>query len=345
MSDQIKFSCLSCGQHIVCDVSESGRAMLCPACNANLTVPHLMSGSPEPASPPEIPPDEATAQAPVPEPIPVVQRTSGLAVASLICSLSSLVICVGWIPGIICGHLARYKIRHDPTLKGKGLATAGLVISYATVLFAVGSVAALIVWWSAIFKEAYDRAQQMMVTNKMMVYTQPSSPSDTNESGETPSTGSEQSPSPSSGAAVWTMDVKDAQIPDNPASGEIHGQDFQYKRALFRNGNLKFISNDGQESLTIHGLKQSVENNSFEFQPASGGDAPKIEIAWNDGGESKTETFESGYAMELKFEGARRRRVPGQIYLCLPDDSKSFIAGKFTIVLPKPKPKPQPAAQ
>ena len=47
--------------------------------------------------------------------------------ASLFCSVWVL---LGFIPGMICGHLARAKMRRNPLLKGKGMATAGLVISY-----------------------------------------------------------------------------------------------------------------------------------------------------------------------------------------------------------------------
>ena len=47
-------------------------------------------------------------------------KTSGLAIASLVSSLSSLVTCVGWLPGIICGHLAKARIRriHQPPKEG-----------------------------------------------------------------------------------------------------------------------------------------------------------------------------------------------------------------------------------
>ncbi|HEV2330042.1 MAG TPA: hypothetical protein VGY56_14770 [Verrucomicrobiae bacterium] len=78
------------------------------------------------------------------------------------------------------------------------------------------------------------------------------------------------------------------------------------------------------------------------FKTASGSDSPKIEIGWIDGGQKKTETFQNGCAMELKLDNAKGRRIPGQIYLCVPHDSKSYIAGTFTIVMAKPKPKPQP---
>jgi hypothetical protein len=49
--------------------------------------------------------------------------------ASFFCSLWAL---PGFIPGILCGHLARAKMRENPLLKGKGMATAGLAVSYTT---------------------------------------------------------------------------------------------------------------------------------------------------------------------------------------------------------------------
>jgi hypothetical protein len=276
-------------------------------------------------APPILDPDEASA--PTPRAAPGLQRTSRLAIASLICSLT----CIGWIPGIICGHLARHKIRHDPTFKGKRLATAGLIIGYATVLFSVGLAVYVGAWFSTKFKAAYQEAHVFVVTNSPV-----SSPTLT-------LTNVNESESQSGNGAGWTMDVKDATVPDNPVSGEVHGVDFQIKRALFRNGNLRFISADGQESLMIHDLGESIENRTMEFQLASGNDAPKIEIAWKEDEQNKSETYPDGYAMELKIGAAHGRKIPGQIYLCLPDDSKSYIAGTFTITLPKPKPKTQPA--
>ena len=37
----IKFACPQCGQHIACDALWSGHQIQCPACQSNLTVPHL----------------------------------------------------------------------------------------------------------------------------------------------------------------------------------------------------------------------------------------------------------------------------------------------------------------
>lgn len=331
VNDQIKFSCLSCGQHIECDVTETGRLMLCPSCGANLTVPHVMSESPVP---PVLDPEETSTGRPAPV-RQVSPRTSGLAVASLVCSLLSPLVCFSCLAGIICGHLARRAIRRNPMLAGKGVATAGLIISYAALIL-LSAFAAFIFNRAAHVKAEVESVQQQLLsTNRLEIPSAHSqSPVDSNET---------QQAQPIGTGTGWTLDVKDATIPSESVSGEIHGADFQLKRALFRNGNLRFVSSDGPEFLMIHSLGDSIENKSLEFQTASGNDAPKIEIGWKDGDENKTETFQEGYAMELKVAAAKGRRISGRIYLSLPDDSKSYIAGTFTVVLPRPK--PRPAAQ
>ena len=296
--------------------------MLCPSCGANLTVPHKMDEIRAPVG-------AELETAPVTDDVPVraVYRTSGLAVASLVCSLSSAILCVGWIPGIICGHLARAAIRRDPSLTGKSLATTGLIISYATVIVTVG-LAALVLVSATRVNEAFRGTKGLLATN------QPTYTPATLIETQTHSNATEQIPSTGPG---WTMDVKDAQIPADPVTGEIHGSTFECKRVIYRNGNLKFLSADGS-FLMIHGVGASIEGNNFEFPSTDGSDALRIEIAWKADNHNQTESFQDGYAMELKFDAANKRKVPGQIYLCLPDDSKSYIAGTFAVVLPKPKP-------
>lgn len=65
--------------------------------------------------------------------------TSGLAIASFVCSLTGAVACFAvplvnlflTIPGIAMGHVARAQIRRSGgTFGGDGLAVAGLVIGY-----------------------------------------------------------------------------------------------------------------------------------------------------------------------------------------------------------------------
>lgn len=64
------------------------------------------------------------------------QRVSGLAIASL--ALCIFLPIFGCIPGIICGHIARSKIRNNAVLTGDGFATAGLIVGYAILILFLG---------------------------------------------------------------------------------------------------------------------------------------------------------------------------------------------------------------
>jgi len=76
-------------------------------------------------------------------------RTSGLAIASLVCGICSLVLF--WVPvlgfllgilAIIFGGVAISQTRRDPDLRGRGMAIAGLVCGIVGILGWV----ILIVW-------------------------------------------------------------------------------------------------------------------------------------------------------------------------------------------------------
>ncbi len=130
MSD-FRFACPHCSQRISGDSSYKGRQIECPACHQTFTVP-----APAPRAPIAQHAEPAAAPA-VAEPVP--GKTSPLAFISLVCSLG---IGVGSIPGIVLGHLARSRIKHNPALGGKGMATAALIINYCF-LVAAGTVVAL----------------------------------------------------------------------------------------------------------------------------------------------------------------------------------------------------------
>lgn len=59
------------------------------------------------------------------------RETSGLAIASLALScLSGIIGPFGFIPGIICGRIARRSIQRNPNQAGAGIALAGLIVGY-----------------------------------------------------------------------------------------------------------------------------------------------------------------------------------------------------------------------
>lgn len=68
--------------------------------------------------------------------IPLALPTSGLAIASLVCGILSLIICyingLFGLPAVICGHMAMKRTRPDsqPPRNGRGMAIAGLICGY-----------------------------------------------------------------------------------------------------------------------------------------------------------------------------------------------------------------------
>jgi Domain of unknown function (DUF4190) len=128
----MKFSCPACGQHLDADANYVGLTIECPACNGPLLVPGVKAMR-----------ATVAVAAPAPRAVPFqavrgLQRTSALAVWSLVLSLASFLVGpFGFLPAIICGHLAKGAIRRDPSLAGQGLATAGLAVGYVFLVLMV----------------------------------------------------------------------------------------------------------------------------------------------------------------------------------------------------------------
>lgn len=125
---EFKLSCPHCQQHVLADDAWAGNAIDCPHCRKAFTIP-----APPGAT---LPPPAAARSQPStqpPGPASTSKRTSGLAIASLVLALLG---CFGItaLAAVICGHLARRKMRADESLGGRGLALAGLIIGYIMLL-------------------------------------------------------------------------------------------------------------------------------------------------------------------------------------------------------------------
>jgi hypothetical protein len=106
--------------------------------------PIVINASLPPAAataPPTVPGVVASAMTPG---VPVATPgTSGLAIGSLVCGVSSLLVGITFIPAIVLGHLALSRIRETPGLKGRGMAITGLVIGYAWPVLAFVAIVAI----------------------------------------------------------------------------------------------------------------------------------------------------------------------------------------------------------
>ncbi len=162
---EYKFSCPNCGQHLTATEAWSGTQTECPACHQRFTVPKPPMSSAAPAArsaalaaagarssavgtivPPQpIPPDEpATAPGKAAKsvaPFAAGGKTSGLAIASLVCGIFTFICGLGAIPAVICGHLALSRIKAGRAAGGRGMAIAGLIMGYLGILLTVVVVA------------------------------------------------------------------------------------------------------------------------------------------------------------------------------------------------------------
>lgn len=103
---------------------------------------------------------------PPPPTVPqTVPRTPAIAIWSLILAVLSFT--CGWLftatPAVICGHIARAKIRKSGgALGGKGIATAGLVIGYIALLLGIMGIPLLI----SMIQSERERLQRLSAERK-----------------------------------------------------------------------------------------------------------------------------------------------------------------------------------
>lgn len=143
---EFRFLCPQCGQKLLGDTASIGISIACPTCHQTITIPSaplasplppsagLASGIPASPTPPPLPGLKPLARPAAPSSgVATSQKQargplSALAAASLICSVF---VPLGFIPGVICGHLARARMRRNIFLEGEKMAAGGLLISYS----------------------------------------------------------------------------------------------------------------------------------------------------------------------------------------------------------------------
>jgi hypothetical protein len=338
MSD-FKFNCPKCGQHLSADVSYAGKQVACPACGQQVVAP----GAPATAAPPAIrisPPSASPPRLPrLPTGARPPQKTCGLAIASLICSIGSfLIIPLGFIPGIICGHLARKKIAGTPGLQGGGLAKAGLIVGYVALGLNVLAVAALVAFFAFFatqVRQARSVAQPPFPRSAMRPPPNVAPPRmmqpDTAQPPEPETTDTEPD------GSGWTMKLAGVETPSSVVAGRIHGQPFEMEKAVLEGGWLKlvqgkhFIADREIDVVTFENDISRLSGRTFTVPKQEFGGNPHIWMKWKELGVSmpKQKAYMDHYVMRLEFGAPSGGKLPGKIYLCLPDLEKSFIAGTF----------------
>lgn len=151
-------------------------------------------------------------------------------------------------------------------------------------------------------------------------------------------TSSDKKSTISSSSAGWRQDLRNAEIPSRSASGRIHGEEFIVESARIKRGILTF--RDGKKFFPDHALMfflflkagERLEGKSYRVTKNNKVGAPHIHMKWKTKGKDvpETEIYMKNYVMRLEFGSKRNKRLPGKVYVCLPDPEKSFVAGSFT---------------
>ncbi len=151
------------------------------------------------------------------------------------------------------------------------------------------------------------------------------------------------------GASLWNLDLSDAKIPETDASGSIHGRAFTLEHASLTGSNLTLrVGHSGSVELGLNiyffnRQPEELAGKTAEIKPTDT-TAPRVTLRWK-GDKKESQTFHSGYAMKVEFSAPENGALPGKIFISLPDDSKSWVAGTFRAEMHKPgAPKPKAPA-
>ena len=147
----------------------------------------------------------------------------------------------------------------------------------------------------------------------------------------------------------WTLQLAGVKIPDLPAAGRVHGEDFLAQRVTLQGGTLNFRQGPNwppELGLTVSlfaNRGEDLAGQTIQIE-ASSTNSPKVTLRWkNDQEQSATKSFRTGYALRLEFGQVAGGRMPGKIHLCIPDEAKSYVTGTFTAEIRKPSP-PKPSS-
>jgi hypothetical protein len=325
------------------DIRYAGTQIPCPACQKPVPVPSAPAPAPVAvAAPPGagLAPQRSTLPPAPRPPLAATGRTSGLAIASLICSAASFILLpLGFIPGIICGHLARKQIARDPALGGGGLAKAGLIVGYAALgIQGVALVAALTVVL-LLHSSAKPRFQAQSANPPPQVRSQRLGPR--TEVGRSVTAEAEGPVDTTPDADGWTLQLQGASVPAGPVTGRIKGREFSADKVSLDNGWLKFRQGAGVFADLEMNIVLFIPNaaaasdKTYTFPKQGSGINPHIWMKWKAEGQNTPEqkSWVKDYALQLEFGSIADGKLPGKIYLCVPDREKSFIRGTFEVAV------------
>ncbi len=141
--------------------------------------------------------------------------------------------------------------------------------------------------------------------------------------------------------AGWTQQVKEMRCPASPAAGKINGRPFAPQTAELSRIDGRFLTlrqgeefnPDVQLKIALSAAKdENFSGKTYEIAAEAGRSPLPVSLAWK-GPEKQfpdVKTYTDKLALRLEFGQEDGGKLPGKIYLCLPDEARSYVAGTFT---------------
>ncbi|MBI3547329.1 MAG: hypothetical protein HY081_12175 [Gammaproteobacteria bacterium] len=139
---------------------------------------------------------------------------------------------------------------------------------------------------------------------------------------------------PSAATATDKIVKPDAPvIPPTPAKGQVHGKPFLVESSTIENGVLtlrlgKDVNADLEIQIVLFTPPWEVPTGKTFKMPGASSNAPQILLVRKET-ESTEQKFKDKYVLTLEFGQEKDKKLPGKIYLSLPDETKSSVAGTF----------------
>lgn len=136
--------------------------------------------------------------------------------------------------------------------------------------------------------------------------------------------------------AVWVMDPAQHKIPRYLAEGKLAGGDFKTTTARIKGGTLTLATAPNRFFALEFQLSpgQGLENRKLVVRPDEqpGPNVPVVvtKSPAASGGMPVDLNLVNGFALTLELGPRAAGKVPGKVYLCMPGEDKSFVAGEFT---------------
>jgi len=131
----------------------------------------------------------------------------------------------------------------------------------------------------------------------------------------------------------WANDLKKMKASDETVAGRVMGAEFKPGKIELLSTGLSLQS--GKDLIHVFlNLKsgQGIEGRTFEFR-ADDEKVPAIHYHVHSVKPIAVGSYSKGYTMRLEFGKEKDGSIPGKLYLCLPDQKKSWIAGSFSLVV------------